>query len=184
MSQCIAESPLERVQRIARRMRYIILFGIAFELSGVTALWLVEPWLLEFLLPALGLTVDKVTVTTGVRIAGYLVSLIPAAVALSMFLEALALFRAYAKGEVFSSVAVRHLRRISTRIIALAVLQPFTRTALVLVLTFRNPPGKHLLSLGFNGNDYMLAAFGGLLLAVSWVMVEAARAVDENSRFV
>jgi hypothetical protein len=42
-----------------------------------------------------------------------------------MFLEALALFRAYAKGEVFSSVAVRHLRRISTRIIALAVLQPF-----------------------------------------------------------
>ncbi len=33
MAQCIDESPLERVQRIARRMRYIILFGIAFELS-------------------------------------------------------------------------------------------------------------------------------------------------------
>jgi hypothetical protein len=54
----------------------------------------------------------------------------------------------------------------------------------VLVLTFRKSPWEAPAFSGINGNDYMLASFGGLLLAISWVMVEAARAVDENSRFV
>lgn len=176
--------PLARVKKIARIMRVVIWFGIAFELVGLLAVWLHEPWTNAFVVSSLGLAKEDITLTNSTRLAGLLICLVPGSVVMLLFADALALFRSYATGEIFSVSAVQRLRSIASRILTLGAFQPFVRTVLILDLTFNNPPGHRLLSIGFNSNDYMTLAFGGLMLAISWAMVEAARAVEENERFV
>ena len=184
MKQTLSQQPLARVQRIARAMRFIILFGMAFELTGVVALWLVVPWLQQILLPMLGLAPNAVTLTTGSRIIGFLLCLVPVGLTIALLVEGLRLFRDYARGIIFTTGACERLRRMAIKILLLALVNPLTRTLLILDLTFGNAPGHRMLTLGFTSDDYMLALFGGLLLAISWVMVEAARAVQENSEII
>ena len=66
----------------------------------------------------------------------------------------------------------------------LAVLRPLTTTLLGIVLTMGNPPGQRIVSIGLSIDDYMIAAFGGLILAIGQVMVEAKRLADENRQIV
>jgi hypothetical protein len=177
-------SPLFRIKRIARWMRLVLLFGMGFEIVGYFAIWIVPKLRQEVLLSGLNLSADTVTWSLESAVVGFAIGLVPVALLFSILWEALALFRHYALGEIFSSAAVLRLRRISSRLLCVAIAQPVTRTLLVLDLTFGNPPGHRLLSIGFSGTDYIMAAFGGLLLAISWVMAEAAALSEENSRFV
>ncbi len=68
--------------------------------------------------------------------------------------------------------------------IVLAALRPITGAALSVVLTFANPPGQKMLVLGISLDDYMIALFGGLILAIGHVMVEATRISDEHRQIV
>ena len=45
-------------------------------------------------------------------------------------------------------------------------------------------PGQRQLVIGLSWEDYLSLLFGGLLLAMSWAMVEARRIAQENAGFV
>ncbi len=53
-----------------------------------------------------------------------------------------------------------------------------------LVLTWGNLPGQRILALSIGIDDYMIAALGGLVLAIGHVMTEAARLADDNRQIV
>ena len=67
---------------------------------------------------------------------------------------------------------------------ALAFLRPMTATLLGVALTWSNPAGQRVLAVAVSIDDYMIGAFGGLVLAIGHVMVEAALIADDNRQIV
>jgi hypothetical protein len=58
------------------------------------------------------------------------------------------------------------------------------QTLTALALTWANPPGQRMLWLGLSSQHYVALLIGLVLLAVSTVLLEAARVADENAEFV
>lgn len=181
----VALSPIHRVKRIARVMKYVIGAGMLVCAVCPFAIWGL-PALRTQLFYSLNLSPDQVALPQAAIIGGFLLSSVFFAVMCLALFRALSLFRCYERGEVFSLAAITHIRAFAMGLLSLGLLAPVLRTLLVLDLTLGHPTGQNLriLSIGISQADYLLVVFGGLLLAVSWVMVEAARAVEENREIV
>ena len=181
----VSQDARQRVRVISQRMRFFVLLGVLLAVGGSLWVWC-SPELPRFLIADLGL-VGKVPPGSPellVRLLGIAVTALPVGLLVYALLEARRLFAEYAEGGFFNWSAARRLRRIALVICSLAFVGPLTRTLLVLVLTFNNPPGQRLLSIGLSFNDYFMGMVGGLLLAIAWVMVEAARISEENREFI
>ena len=94
------------------------------------------------------------------------------------------LFGCYAQGDLLSLRPALHLRRLSLAVISYAPAVTAGQTLTALALTWANPPGQRMLWLGFSSQHYVALLIGLVLLAVSTVLLEAARVADENAEFV
>ena len=68
--------------------------------------------------------------------------------------------------------------------VALAVLEPLSRTLASVALTLDRPPGHRVLMLTLGTHDYALLMCALVFVAVARVMAEAARLAEENEGFV
>jgi hypothetical protein len=175
---------MERVRRIATWMRALALLGGVVLLAATLFFWASPEWIATTAAHDVGLGKAPVKITPSVQLAGALVALIPVGVGLFALLQVWHLFGDYARGAIFTASATARLRRLAWAILGIALAQVLARTAIGLVLTMHNPPGKKMLVLGLSSNDYILVLFGLLLLAIAWVMVEATRLARENEEFV
>ncbi len=168
-------------------MRALIAFGAIFVLAAPFALLLasddaVQGYVANFAEESL----RSAAVSFPPILRWWALALALPNVALGLFAlwQAWHLFGAYGRGVVFGPQASARLRTLGRCFIGAAVLRPATHTALMLVLTWHNPPGKRQLVVTFSSDDYLCLLFGGLLLAVSWAMAEARRLEQENAGFV
>lgn len=170
--------------RLSALMCVVVAVGGALAELALIWVWL-SPGLVETLVvPRLGLGMVPASLDGWSRAAGLAVSMLPMAVLGYLLHQAYLLFDGYRLGNVFTDAAPIRLRRIGTLMCVLAVLRPLTTTLLGIVLTMGNPPGQRIVSIGLSIDDYMIAAFGGLILAIGQVMVEAKRLADENRQIV
>jgi hypothetical protein len=176
-----AEGPLGRLSAV---MCVVVALGGALAELSMAWVWLSPSLVQTFVVARLGLGAVPVKLDGATRLAGFAVSMIPMLVLFYMLDQAFRLFDAYRLGQVFSQDAPVRLRRIGLCMVLMGVLRPVTLAVLGLVLTYANPPGQIILALGFSVEDYMIAAFGGLILAIGHVMIEANRIAKEHREFV
>ncbi len=165
-------------------MCVVVAVGGALAEIVLAWVWLTPSWVEAFVVPRLGLRDVPVGLDLPTRLAGFAVSMIPMTVLLYLLHQAYALFDAFRLGNVFTADAPVRLRRIGSCMVALALLRPLAATLLGLALTWSNPPGQRILAIAISIDDYMIAAFGGLVLAIGHVMVDAARLADDNRQIV
>ena len=158
--------------------------GGALAERALAWVWLTPEYVERFVLPRAGLQAAHANLDAMTRLAGFAVSMIPLAVLFYALHQAYQLFDAYRAGEIFPEGAAERLRRIGLAMIAIAVLKPVTGALLSIVLTYANPPGGKMLVLGIGLDDYMTAAFGGLIVAIGHVMSEAQRLADAHRQIV
>ena len=170
--------------RLSAFMCVVIAAGGALAEIALAWVWLTPSWVSAFVAPRLGLQGVAIDLGGAARLSGFAISMIPMAVLLYLLLQAYALFDAFRLGAVFTAQSPVRLRRIGWCMVALALLRPITMTLLGLALTWGNPPGQRILALAVSVDDYMIAALGGLILAIGHVMVEAARIADDNRQIV
>jgi hypothetical protein len=172
------------LSRLSATMCVVVAVGGAFAELALAWVWLSPTYVEALVVPRLGLGAETVALDGLTRFAGFAVSMLPMAVLFYLLYQAYALFDAYRVGDVFTDNAPVLLRRIGMSMFVLALLRPLTATLLGVVLTASNPPGQRILSIGVSLDDYMIALFGGLILAIGHVMVEAKRLADENRQIV
>lgn len=182
-----AKSTTERLRSMSRWMRALIAFGAVFVLAAPFALLLnsddaVRGYVSNF--AGESLRIGEVSFPPMLRSWALALALPNVALGLFALWQAWHLFSAYGRGVVFGPQASARLRVLGRCFVGAAVLRPATHTALMLVLTWHNPPGKRQLVLAVSSDDYLCLLFGGLLLAVSWAMAEARRLEQENAGFV
>ncbi len=100
------------------------------------------------------------------------------------FWELRALFRGYARGEIFCPSAAVRLRHCALAMVALAVAGPVTTVALSLALSVGLPEGSRHVVIGIHGEDLGFAIIGLAVLVIARVLGEAARLARENAEFV
>lgn len=176
-----AVGPLGRLSAV---MCVIVAVGGALAELALAWVWLVPTYVEALVVPRLGLGSVPVVLDGWTRLSGFTVSMLPMAVLFYLLHQAYELFDAYRVGDVFTDAAPVRLRRIGLSMVALALLRPITTTLLGIVLTVANEPGQSIVSVGVSIDDYMIAAFGGLIVAISHVMVEAKRLADENRQII
>jgi hypothetical protein len=172
------------LQHLAAVMCFAIAIGGALAELALAWIWLYPDYVAIYVVPHLGLMGVPVSLDFGARLAGFFVCMIPLSVLFYASHQAYELFEAFRLGDVFTASAPVRLRRIGLSMIALAVLQPVTSALLGVVLTASNPDGQRILSLGISINDYIIALFGGLILAIAHVMVEAAHMADDHRQII
>lgn len=180
-------SPRQRLQRMSLWMRALIAAGAIVLLGAVVWMCVSETALLDAyqrLSGPAGVSAEQLAQSASSRVWIVATTLPGMLLALYGLLQAWHLFGAYGRGAVFGREAGVRLRRLGWVFIATAFVRPAAETLLVLLLSWHNPPGQRRLVLGFGWEDYLCLLFGGLLFAVSWAMVEAARIETENAGFV
>jgi hypothetical protein len=180
-AQRAGTAPLSRLSAV---MCVVVSGGALAALIALAWVWLSPRAVVTLLAPRLGLAWVPIALDGWTRAAGFLVSMIPMGVLLYLLHQAYQLFDAYRRGLVFTDTAPLRLRRIGLCMVALGVLRPVTATALGVLLTLANPSGQHILAIGVSIDDYMIAACGGLVLAIGHVLVEAKRIADENGQII
>lgn len=170
--------------RLSAWMCVVVAVGGALAEIALAWVWLTPAWLEAHVVPHLGLRGVPVALDISTRLAAFAASMVPMAVLLYLLHQAYQLFDAFRIGNVFTTDAPVRLRRIGSCIVALALLRPLTSTLLGLILTWTNPPGQRIVALSLGIDDYMIAALGGLVLAIGHVMVEGMRLADDNRQIV
>lgn len=172
------------LQWLAATMCFVTAIGGALAELVLAWVWFWPSTVATLVVPHLGLPIAFVSLDGTTRLMGFLASMVPLGVLLYALHQAYQLFDRYRLGEVFSPDAPIRLRRIGLCMIALGVLRPLTSTVLGLILTAHAPEGQRILAIGISLDDYMIAAFGGLVLAIGHVMVAAAGMADEHSKII
>lgn len=180
-----AGGALIRVRMLSRRMQWLTLAGGVLALAYAALFWFWSPdaELERAMREAVHASAARpVQVSLPHRAAGFLITAGGLALLCCALYQAHRMFGAFARGEVFTIGTAVRLRRMALALTALGPAVPLGRMLLGLALV--GSPGEHywivLLSIG----DYFQCLLGGLLLAIAWAMVEAARIAEENDSFV
>jgi hypothetical protein len=152
--------------------------------AAMIAVFLIPDWTRNLLLARLGQAGQGLSLSPGHLIAAAAITAVPVGVLLFGLWQVRALFLKFADGQVFTLASARLLRNFAGSVLAQAILGPLSSTALMLAFTLNDPPGTRQLVITLSSHDYLALIVGGVLLAVSWVMVEATRIADENASFV
>ena len=200
--------PLDRMRRVSRVMQGMIVFGAAVALLALLGTWLLWAWLgpsviekdvlisgvghwhwkLEKQLPLrFRFPVDDAAMTDQVQLIVQIMWSLLMALVLYAFYQAYQLFAGFRCGEVLTFRAAGRLRHVSYAMLAMAVAVPIGQAVLSVVLSWNASSSGHLhvnLVLPVEASDCFIAAIAGLLLAVAYVLTEAAKIARENSEIV
>jgi Protein of unknown function (DUF2975) len=179
-----AKPDLAGLRRMAALMCFVVAIGGALAELLLAWVWLSPEYVEAYIVPHLGLSSMPFSLDPKTRVLGFLISMIPLSVLFYALHQTYELFDDFRLGQVFSRDAPVRLRRLGLCMIALAILRPVTSTLLGIVLTASNQPGQHILVLALSIDDYMIALFGGLILAIAHVMVEANRIAEDHRQII
>ena len=174
----------DRLRRFSTAMAMLTTAGMALIAAAMIAVFLIPDWTRNLLLARLGQAGQGLSLSTGHLVAAAAITAVPVGVLLFGLWQVRVLFLKFADGQVFTLASARLLRNFAGSVLAQAILGPVSSTALMLAFTLNNPPGTRQLVITLSSQDYLALIVGGVLLAVSWVMVEATRIADENASFV
>lgn len=171
---------IDRIQRVSARFQ-LLFTGLIFFIPIATLMF----WLSFNHLPAgftseLPVTVDRVLPIKTLLLA-FLVSLIPACVAIFGIIKLKTLFKLYEKAVVFSEHNVRCFRHLGYILIAWVVANLIFVMLISVVLTFNNLLGERLMVAQFGASDIGTLVIGSVIVLVSWVMKEATKLENERA---
>ncbi len=118
------------------------------------------------------------------RTLSLVVAALPMAGLLYVLFQVRCLFTGYLSNDVFSSSAAHRLENIGIMILCLVPLRIVSNSLIVLLATFHNPPGQHQFSVSFGSPEFLLLIFGGMIMAIGWVMHQAALMAEDYRQII
>lgn len=109
------------------------------------------------------------------------VACIPGLVATAILFQLFRLFGFFRREAVFFAGTIGTLRRVGLWLVALAPVMFLTRTLTVLIASWGGTPDSLRLSISFRFVDFLVLAFGVVMLVMAVAIQEALR-LDEESR--
>lgn len=112
------------------------------------------------------------TLSTNVRILGFLINMIPVTLYMFVLLSLIALFHRFSRGEILSPRIVNSVKHIAWILFAAQILRPIYNFLMSLVLTLQSPPGQRFAYLGITVQDLVMILTSAIALLIYWVFSE------------
>ena len=139
--------------------------GICFEIKGPSE-W-IKPWMIAW--------------TPQLKLLGCSADLIGHLPLWLGFFVLKFIFSNYRNGAVFIEANVRYYQYLGWLFLINAiVIKPIFDALMILVVTLHNPPGQRMLSIGFGTTNVQDILWGGFVMIIAWVMLEANRLQEEQ----
>lgn len=170
----------ELIQRASRRLRYLLL-GIVCVMPVINALvWGYMNWFPEMIYSNMLPYFVSVPLPGSARLMGFIVVMIPTAVAMSGAYYLMRLFHLYEQGHIFKLANVRCFRNLSRVLIWWFVAGIVHRSLLSIALTLHHPKGQRMISLELSSADLTALLLGGILAVIAWVMEEGRQLQEDR----
>lgn len=176
--------PYARVARLSLLLKWLTTIGMMVFVAFSLSLVIVPDWFDNMV----RLAYPEITIVTGItglkRTLLLMVLSVPLTVTLYGLWNVRMLFDCYARSEVFSRAPSAYIRNVGLAMLLNVIVSVLIHSIGSVLLTYDNPIGSRQLSVSVSSDTYLLLILGGLLVVIGWVMQEANRISDENSRFV
>lgn len=123
----------------------------------------------------------QLPIPPGIRITAGVVSFALAALDMAIVWMLIRLFSLYRIGKFFLAENVTCLWNISKLLLLQAIATPVFKMLIAMLLSFSNPPGQRMLSIGLSSHDLSAAMTGGIVFVIAYVMEEGRKLQDEQS---
>lgn len=170
---------VQKIRRASRRFRRLFQAGIVLAPLALAVQWLTITHLPASMVDHLLPPGVRGELTPLVRLGAFAVSLLPAGVLMAACRTLARLFALYEQGQVFGRENVACFRRLGVLLFWWVGVGLVYDPLISLVITAMNPPGQHLIALGFSGLDLTALVTGGVLSVLAWVM-DLGRAIQED----
>jgi hypothetical protein len=180
----LPSAALGRLALLSRVMEIVTTIGIALVAILTIAALLIPSWTRNIALAKLGQAGAALPITSLGQVVAGIVLAIPVGVMIYGLFAARRMFGKFARGEIFTEPAARHLQTFAATVLAQAPLGPLTAAGLSAALSLGSPPDQRAFTIAFSINDYFALIVGAVLLAAATVMREAALLAEENKGFV
>ncbi|OMH33906.1 DUF2975 domain-containing protein [Motiliproteus sp. MSK22-1] len=182
---------MSNIQKQSRRVRLFLQLLFFVIPAGVVYFWLTAQTEFDLLTKAgviqLSFNIDSLTqlnLSYTTRLLAAFASLLVASIVLYALSILIRLFRNYENGNIFTQENARYYQKLGYCLFYWVAGGVIYGGAISVILSFNNPPGERILSLGFAGIDFLTIVLGFLVLIISWVMKEAYQIADENSQTI
>ncbi|MCP4474599.1 MAG: DUF2975 domain-containing protein [Gammaproteobacteria bacterium] len=125
-----------------------------------------------------------VTLTPVVQFLGFLVDCIPLAVTVYCLYQLIQLFKNYETGQIFTLENAKRYRKLGLATFVWVITNILSRSLTSLVLTMHNPPGHHILTASFGSNDAPPLIVSGLVILISWIMLEGYQISEDHAKTI
>jgi len=177
-------APHDHLTRVSRAMIWLTSLGIALIAILMLVAIALPGWLRNIALDKLGTAALALPITPlGQTLAGIVLA-VPVGLMLYGLFAVQRMFRAFARGEIFSGYTAHQLQIFAATVLLQSPLGPLTAAGLSAALSVGNPPGERGIMIAFSSNDYFALIIGGVLFAAATIMREGARIAEENASFV
>jgi hypothetical protein len=176
-------SPQPRFRRVALFARWLVAAGATLFALNALGTWIFPAYAARIITSQVEVKIIG-ALAPWTRVMYVLWDIPSLAVILIALLRLWQLFGEYLHSRIFSPRALTSLRGFARWTLVAAFWSPVYRAVLSMIVTWQNGPGKRELTIDLTSDDYMMVLLGVVLLAISSVMVEAARIAEDNEGFV
>lgn len=184
VSSLPADPRLDRLRRLSRALAAATTIVMALLVLLSLGLWLNPSWVEATVAPRVGLSWADLTITPQAQLAGALITAVPLLVLVFGLDQVRRIFLGFAEGELISRALARRLEVFGAAVALQALLNPLAGALISIALTLANPPGRRMIALSLSSHDVVSVLVGVLIIAIGWVMREAARIAEEHAGFV
>lgn len=174
----------KKIQRVSLIFR--ILFQVAFVLMILAPFiyWFLLPLMAYFHLPLPKSQPMMTTLTLSNWFIGFFVSWIPTAIKLVITYQLIKLFRLYEKQQILTIANAKRIKKIGYFVLIGQIVEPFWQGFKLLLITWNDPTGLRLFAMHLTPFNFGMILLSLIIIVVSWVMEEGARAYEENQQFI
>jgi len=179
-----------KIKKLSKVLRFIAAIAMISTPVLVAMFWINQgqpfaPWLKIDLLPE-GLAHQEylrpiADLKPIFRLAGFLVSLIPAGITVMVCFYLSQLFAIFEKMEFFSEASVGSIRKIGWTLLIGQMIHPFYVALMTLVLSISNPAGERFIAVELGAAELKMIAIAAGIILISWIMDEGRKLQEENA---
>lgn len=175
-----------KIQRTSRTLFYLYSALLLLLPLGVATYWLTlntYGWGLPRVIAQLELPmVPPLSLTT--LFLGFIISLLPAAVAMYGLTQLRKLFQLYSTGSVFTAANYICIRNLSLALLLWTPVRMVFDALLSVAFTAGNEPGERFIAVGVQEPELTAIFLGLSFLVISWVMSEACKLREDSEGIV
>lgn len=175
---------MNKIQRVSLFLRVIFQIALVLWPILVITYWSFAQSLIPNFMGVISLIPHGLEIlhpiTTADAFWGFLISLLPSVIIMTILYFLIKLFKLYEQGKIFTLLNVKYIKNIGITMLIGQIVNFIYEGLITFALTFHNPAGHKVASVTFGSPDIYNILTAVMVIVISWIMAEGCKLQEEN----